>query len=211
MSSGSSTADRPIYPTRVAVSGPNIKTVSFLGSLQPQPMCVGEIGIYRGDTSRAIADLLGSDGELHLFDFESTVDRVVHDLSDASCRIIPHGNSAKLLDSYIWPLMRMLEEHDQPVFDYVFIDGAHTWHHDGFAFLLVDRLLKTGGYVDFDDYSWTLESSPSLNPTTFPATGDWYTPEQIGTAQVRKVVELLVRRDDRYAEVVEDKVFRKIG
>ena len=39
-----------------------------------------------------------------------------------------------------------------PIFDYVFIDGAHTWMLDALAFLLVDRLLRVGGYVDFDDY-----------------------------------------------------------
>ena len=33
----------------------------------------------------------------------------------------------------------------EPVFDFVFLDGAHTWDADGLAFLLVDRLLKPGG------------------------------------------------------------------
>lgn len=105
--------------------------------------------------------------------------------------------------------MKILREHPEPIYDYVFIDGAHTWAHDALAFLVIDRLLKPGGYVDFDDYHWTLADSPSLNPQVFPKTAEWYTRDQIEAKQVKLVVDLLVRRDDRYEEVLADKVFRK--
>jgi hypothetical protein len=120
-----------------------------------------------------------------------------------------HANSRKVLDSYNWSLMKLLRDGAAGRFDYVFIDGAHTWALDALAFLLVDRLLAPGGYVDFDDYTWTLAHSPSMSPEAFPPTDRLYTREQIEARQVALVVDLLVRSDPRYEEVVENKVFRK--
>ncbi|MCB2203214.1 class I SAM-dependent methyltransferase [bacterium] len=62
--------------------------------------------------------------------------------------------------SYTWELMKLIEEQTkdgktEPLFDFVFIDGGHTWDSDGFAFLLADRLLRPGGWVLFDDVTWT--------------------------------------------------------
>jgi hypothetical protein len=148
------------------------------------------------------------EGEIHLFDYADRVEPIAARLRAAGHRnVVAHGNSRRLLDSYNWSLMAVLADHPAPVFDYVFIDGAHTWAHDALAFLLADRLL--GGYMDFDDYGWTLESSPSMNPAAFPEVEALYTNEQITTPQVALVVDLLVRRDERYEEVVPDKVFRK--
>jgi hypothetical protein len=123
--------------------------------------------------------------------------------------VTAHPNTRKVFDSYNWSLMELLRDGDGPAFDYVFIDGAHTWALDALAFLLVDRLLAPGGYVDFDDYHWTLARSPSMSPEAFPPTSKLYTEEQIAERQVALVVDLLVRPDGRYDEVVENKIFRK--
>src|SRR4029077_2715703 len=120
-----------------------------------------------------------------------------------------HPNTRRLMDSYNWSLMRLLAEYRDPVFDYVFVDGAHTWAHDALAFCLVDRLLLPGGYLDFDDYRWTLRDSPSMNPDAFPEVEELYTDDQIDTAQVALIVDLLVKRDPRYEEVIPNKIFRK--
>lgn len=123
-------------------------------------------------------------------------------------RFHTYANSKKLLDSYCWSLMKLLREHEDPIFDYAYLDGAHTWAVDGFAFLLLDELLRPGGYVDFDDYHWTLGKSPSLNPKKFPLTGRIYTREQVRTKQVALIVEILVRRRG-YETVVPERLYRK--
>jgi predicted O-methyltransferase YrrM len=46
-----------------------------------------------------------------------------------------------------------------PLYDFCFIDGAHTWEVDGFAFFLCEKLLKPGKWILFDDLSWTIASS----------------------------------------------------
>ncbi len=97
--------------------------------------------------------------------------------------------------SYTWRLMRMLEASPEPRFDMCYIDGAHNWFVDGFAFFLVDRLLRPGGWIVFDDLDWTYDRSPSLKDTdrvkSMPQ-------DERSTPQVRKVYELLVKTHPGY-------------
>ncbi|HAA29907.1 MAG TPA: hypothetical protein DCE56_22160 [Cyanobacteria bacterium UBA8553] len=65
--------------------------------------------------------------------------------------------------------------------------------------------------MDFDDYDWSLEHSPTLNPKVFPRTRKLYTDEQIRQQHVRLILDVLVKRDPRYKEVVENKIYQKIG
>ena len=186
----------------------NMRTVEFFATTGCRSYA--EIGIYRGETARHIADLLAGAGEIHLFDFEDRVAPVAAELREAGHQnVVAHPNSRRLMDSYNWSLMQLLAEHGRPVFDYVFLDGAHTWALDALAFLLVDRLLKPGGYVDFDDYGWTIARSPSMRPQAFPDVRRLYTDEQIERPQVALVVDLLVRSHPGYTEVVPNKIFRK--
>ncbi len=191
-----------------ALGEANAQTVEFFKASGCRRFA--EIGVYKGDTSRKIAEHLAGEGEIHLFDFEDNVAAVGSSLKAAGhANVVTHGNSRRLMDSYNWSLMRLLRDHSEPLFDYVFLDGAHTWGLDALAFLLLDRLLADGGYLDFDDYWWTTARSPTMNPEAFPATSKLYTQEQIEERQVALVVDLLVRRDLRYEEVVENKIFRK--
>jgi predicted O-methyltransferase YrrM len=208
MSHDARPSDQAYTRADLQVAGANERTVELFRRSGCRNYA--EIGVYRGDTAEQIADHLGGEGELHLFDYEDRVGPVVERLARRGHRnVVAHPNSRRLFDSYNWSLMRLLRDTAGPPFDYVFIDGAHTWSLDALAFLLVDRLLRPGGYVDFDDYRWTLARSPSMNPTAFPATRRLYTDEQIEAPQVALVVDLLVRPDERYDEVVADKVFRK--
>lgn len=198
------------YPGTLAVRGASRETVERVRASGAR--VVAEIGIYRGYTSRALAEVLADRGELHLFDFEDRVGEVTAELHAAGYRnVIGHGNSYRLSDSYNWSLMRLLRENPEPIFDYVFLDGAHTWDIDALTFFLADRLLRIGGHLELDDYGWSLAGSPSLNPAVFPRTAERYTEEQIGERHVALIVDLLVRRDPRYREVVPARVFRKVA
>ncbi|MGP1678337.1 MAG: class I SAM-dependent methyltransferase [Burkholderiales bacterium] len=172
---------------------------------------IAEIGVGIGETSLAFAQYLAGAGVLNLFDRRKTVDAVAAMLgSKGFTNVRAHGCSNRLLDSYNWSLAQLLREHREPIFDYVFLDGAHTWVHDALAFLLVDRLLVPGGYLDFDDYDWTIASSPTTNPQRVPAMNALYTEEQMRTKQIKMVVDLLVRRSSGYVEVDENKIFQKV-
>jgi hypothetical protein len=99
--------------------------------------------------------------------------------------------------SYTWELMRLIEgtPAGQWRFDFAFIDGAHSWFVDGFAFFLVDRLLKPGSWILFDDLDCTYATSLTLRDTELvKAIPD----DERNTAQVGKVFDLLVRGHPQY-------------
>jgi predicted O-methyltransferase YrrM len=101
--------------------------------------------------------------------------------------------------SYLWRLMKFLEQDPQPRFDLVYIDGAHDWATDGFAFLLADRMLRDGGLMVLDDLDWKHEDMLLLAHT------EWIRQmpqEERTTAQVRKIYDLLVKSDPRYSDFV---------
>lgn len=202
------TVARAFPETDLKVDGPNERTIEFFATTGCRRYA--EIGVYKADTALAVAGVLSGTGEIHLFDYADRVDAAVARLREAGHdNVVAHPNSRRLLDSYNWSLMRVLQEHGEGVFDYVFLDGAHTWAHDALAYALADRLLVPGGYLDFDDYTWSLRASPSMNPQAFPEVEQLYSDDQIDARQVALVVDLLVRPNDAYEEIVPNKIFRK--
>ncbi len=99
--------------------------------------------------------------------------------------------------SYTWRLMKMLEENPEPRFDFCYLDGAHNWFVDGFAFFLIDRLLLPGGWIIFDDLDWTYASSPTAKNT---ARVKAMPQEERETAQVYQVYQLLVKPHPAYGD-----------
>lgn len=176
---------------------------------------VAEIGVKDGDTTIRLAQHLNNVGAIYLFDYHDRVATVKQRLATAGYHNVQsYGNSYKLFDSYNWSLMKLIECHDRELFDYVYFDGAHTWHHDALAATLCMRLLKVGGYIDIDDYEHRYATSPNAAPGIEPTqprprTEDAFTQEQINAKQVKLVVDLIVKEDYRFEEVVPNKVFWK--
>lgn len=169
-----------------------------------------ELGIYNGDTARHVCERFPN-STLYLFDFENTVLRGAEKLSEFSNRVFTFGNTQKYNDSYNWPLMKLMQSNkNRPIFDYVFLDGAHTFAVDGLSYFLCDLLLRPGGFLDFDDYGWRLRGS-SLDPSEIPQIADQYTDEQIDSYQVKLIVDGLIKQNPNYVEVLENKVFQKLS
>lgn len=157
-----------------------------------------ELGFYHGVSTcylaAAIADRIG--GRLVTIDkpkvreLQPNVEQLLNRLGLTN-RVDLHFEPA----GYLWRLMKMLEQDPTPRFDFCYIDGAHQWTVDGFAFFLVDRLLKPGGWILFDDLDWTVGSHPHS------ANADWakdLSEEERTTPQVRKIYELLVKPHPGY-------------
>lgn len=94
--------------------------------------------------------------------------------------------------SYTWELMKIIEQQTQdgvchPKFDFCFIDGGHLWDVDGFAFFLVDKLLKPGSWVLFDDVYWTY--TDDIKGTDLARS---IPEEQRSISQIERVFSLLV-------------------
>lgn len=170
-----------------------------------QPV-VAEIGLGVGATTEELARIMANRGELHVYDFVEKVTEIIGDLETLGYRnVVGFGNTRRHWDSYNWSLMKQVQAHDAPIYDYIYLDGAHMFLHDGLAFVLCDRLLKPGGCINFDDYFWSLAGSRWMADTR----DEFLTQEQIDAQQVKLVVDVLVRTDPRYEEIVPHKVFRK--
>jgi Methyltransferase domain len=176
---------------------------------EKQLINIAEFGIWQGGTSAQFAKFLDNKGQLHLFDFADNVSSVKELLATAGYKNVHGwGCSYKHLDSYNWPLRLILEQQPDLKFDYVYLDGAHTWAVDALTFFLCDMVLNVGGFIEFDDYDWRLRGS-SLDPTKVPVIGDQYTDSQIDDLQVKAIVDLIVRRKPNYREIRKDRLFQK--
>jgi predicted O-methyltransferase YrrM len=109
--------------------------------------------------------------------------------------------------SYTWWLKRLIQERSdaegncEPLFDFCFLDGAHDWHIDGLAVVLVERLLKPGAWLVLDDYRWTYESSTV--PEHLPLSD-----EERRAHQIAEVFDVLLRPHPSFDtfRVVDDAV-----
>ena len=100
--------------------------------------------------------------------------------------------------SYTWYLRGVMRERlrdgaIEPVYDFCFIDGAHSWEVDGFALLLVERLLRPGGTIVMDDLTWRFDER-------WPDMPD----EERALPQMTEVLELLATTDAAFDEVRTD-------
>ncbi len=153
-----------------------------------------EIGFYQGKSSAYMAAILedrGGPGHL------TTIDRIsaksmspsIDDLLGAlelSDRVTPLWAER----SYTWELGRMVKDGKRELFDFCYFDGGHTWDLTGFGFVLVDMLLKPGGWIIFDDMDWTLGGSEGRQGGR--TASEKYSEDELATPTVRMVFDTIV-------------------
>lgn len=105
--------------------------------------------------------------------------------------------------SYNWFLKKRIEAQTidgncRPFYEFCFIDGAKHWTVDGFAFFLVDKLLKDGGWLLFDDLDWTRAhvQGDSMDYISFLNMSD----DERLTAHIDLIFRLLVMQHPSYKE-----------
>jgi predicted O-methyltransferase YrrM len=168
-----------------------------------------EVGLGLGATTRAVAERMNGKGEIHLFDYDKRVVEIERALQSeglsAGLKIVGHGNTRLTFDSYSWRLallaLEEMEKGGRGIYDLVYLDGAHNFHHDAPACLAIKELIRPGGYLVLDDVEWCFASSPSLNPTRNPKILEQYTQEQIATPHIKIVDRLIMKTDPRFQEV----------
>ncbi len=116
-----------------------------------------------------------------------------------------HVNRVLVEDSsYTWWLGQQIEALStsgscQPVYDFVYIDGAHNWTIDGFSFYLAEKLLKPDGWLLLDDLGWAYGA-----PGT--STGPGQGPDALGLSagecavpHMQRVFDLLVAQHPSFS------------
>ena len=83
----------------------------------------------------------------------------------------PRRRSSREFSSYTWWLKERIAERSdahgnvEPCFDFVYLDGAKNWTIDGLAVVLVEKLLRPGGWLLMDDLEWTYAQDPGREAT----------------------------------------------
>lgn len=169
------------------------------------PIVVGEIGVDIGATAVEVCKQLDVVDTYYCFDFDNVVSDLIGDLqqvSEVCCHLEGIGNSHKTLDSYSWSLCNMLfemrENNLDGIFDVVYLDGAHTFIHDGLSCCILKEMIKKQGYIVFDDLNWSIAESPTVNPEVNPRIRDLYTDEQISDCQIQKVINAFMVNDKSF-------------
>jgi len=73
--------------------------------------------------------------------------------------------------SYNWFLKQQVEEASDaagnatPRFDFCYLDGAKNFNVDGVAVVLIEKLLRPGGWLLMDDLEWTYEDNQWILPS----------------------------------------------
>jgi len=175
--------------------------------LDNKPNNILELGFQHGVSTLYIAAALDEIGNGEI----TTIDNLT--AKDAEPTIIELADRAGLSKyitpifantSYNWELMKLIRDNTKdnncvPIFDFCFIDGAHSWETDGFAFFLADKLLKKDSYILFDDLNWTYSESKGLKDTEFVKK---MSDEEKNTPQVELILNLLLAQHPNY-DIVE--------
>merc|ERR1719329_1322597 len=70
-------------------------------------------------------------------------------------------------------------------------------------FSLLTCWCQQGGIIAFDDYSWTIAGSHTVNAKKHPEVLQRFTVKQTEMAHVKEVVDVLAKEDPRYRVVQE--------
>jgi predicted O-methyltransferase YrrM len=169
-----------------------------------------ELGFGHGASSCYIAAALQEAGGGHLtcVDLWSAVEwqkpRIEELLQETG--LADYVTVSREKTSYTWFLKNKIEERTaqnacEPIYDFCFLDGAKHWTIDSSAFFLVDKLLKTGGWILFDDLQWTFESKLARGKELSDGISlREMSEDELKTPHVELIFRLLVMQHPSYSE-----------
>jgi predicted O-methyltransferase YrrM len=108
--------------------------------------------------------------------------------------------------SYTWWLKEQVAARSdahgnvEPRFDFVYLDGAKNWTIDGLAVVLVEKLLRPGGWLLMDDLDWTYADDPGREATDGVVHRELSEPERT-QPHLRAVFELIVAQHPSFTEL----------
>ncbi len=102
--------------------------------------------------------------------------------------------------SYTWWLKTQVETHSEPQYDFVYLDGAKNWTIDGLAVILIEKLLRPGGWLLMDDLEWTYAQDPGREATDGIVHRELSEPERT-QPHLRAVFDLIVAQHPSFTEL----------
>lgn len=181
-----------------------------------RPERVLELGTAHGVSACDIAAALEANGSGRLI----TVDHGGAHYDPPPEAVLERAGLSELVtivrdhSSYNWFLKQQIEQNSdsdgncRPAYDFVFLDGSHNFDIDGLAVVLIEKLLRPGGWLLLDDLEWTYEQNPWVAPTLWPdGNARPFGPlseEQRRAPQVGAVFELIVKQHPSFARIIRE-------
>jgi predicted O-methyltransferase YrrM len=131
-----------------------------------------ELGTAHGVSAAYIAAALEANGAGHL----TTVDHRGAAYDPAPETVLRNAGLDHRVtiirdhSSYNWFLKQQIEQASDAAgnclarYDFCYLDGSKNWNLDGLAVVLIEKLLRTGGWLLMDDLEWTYDSNPWVAP-----------------------------------------------
>jgi predicted O-methyltransferase YrrM len=176
-----------------------------------KPAEILELGTSYGVSAAYMAAALEANGDGRI----TTVDHVRSNspqelLGRVDRAVVRRINLVRIEDSsYNWWLKEQVAARSDasgncaPLYDFCYLDGAHNWTVDGFAVVLIEKLLRPGGSLLLDDLNWDYRSDPHglrERGVFFPLSKS-----ELTTPHVRGVFDLIVKPHPAFGEFrVED-------
>jgi predicted O-methyltransferase YrrM len=177
--------------------------------LRDQPEQILELGIAHGTATCVMAAALEETGrgKVTAVDLQDAAFTPAAETQIVGCGLSQYADVVRMKTGYTWFLHDEIQRQTQggvcrTKYDLCVIDGPKNWTIDGCAFFLVDKLLRPGGWIIFDDYSWTYDAADVARAATDGIAHRELSDEERKTPQIREVFELLVVPHPHYSNFV---------
>lgn len=179
-----------------------------------RPLTVLEIGTAHGAGTAYIAAALAANGAGHVTTVDSVHANYRDPTPDETIARLDLADRVELVripdSSYTWFLRdEVLAQSDsdgncEPKYDFCFLDGSHNWTIDGLSAVLVEKLLRPGGWLLLDDLDWTYQAYDDSVGAEPPSDKMHALSErERADPHVRSVFELLVKQNPSFTEFRE--------
>ena len=138
-----------------------------------RPQEVLELGTAHGVSAAYMAAALEANGQGRLI----TVDHAGANYDPAPEAVLRRAGLTHRVEivrehsSYNWFLKQLIEAatdaagNTTPRFDFCYLDGAKNFNVDGLAVVLIEKLLRPGGWLLMDDLEWIYEDNRWILPS----------------------------------------------
>jgi predicted O-methyltransferase YrrM len=174
---------------------------------ETRPASVLELGTAHGVSAAFIAAALDANGEGHLTTVDSSqitwANPTPGELLEAA-GLRGRVSIDRSYSTYNWFLKEQVEAQSddagncEPLYDFCFLDGQKNWSVDGLAVVLVQKLLRPGGWLLLDDLGWTY--SPATTGFHYWTNIGELSERERTEPHMRAVFELIVKQDPAYTE-----------
>jgi predicted O-methyltransferase YrrM len=171
-----------------------------------------ELGTAHGVSAAYIAAALAANGRGHL----TTVDHggAAYDPAPetvlARAGLTERVTIAREHSSYNWFLKDQIELASDdagncvPRYDFCYLDGCKNFNVDGLAVVLIERLLRPGGWLLMDDLEWTYQDNPWIAPHEDGRPLGPMSERERTEPHLRAVFELIVKQHPSFTRLIRE-------